>query len=59
MGYGTAMVTVLHLDLDSTLCFMQTDEASPHYWATIDNLIEGHQFLKTELSSSSSFVRLD
>ncbi len=35
------------LDLTSGSWTM-TDEASPYFWASIDNIIEGHQFLQRE-----------
>lgn len=34
-----------------------TDEASPYFWASIDNIVEGHQFLHREVSRFFPSVR--
>ena len=44
--------------------WVMTDEATPYFWATIDNLIEGHQFVKnifnvTPKSSWLEFFNLE
>ncbi len=32
--------------------WVMTDEATPYFWATIDNIIEGHQFLHQNLGAT-------